>query len=78
MLFNKDFEIVLICLPYRTQSAFIYNALVKLDCQDRFRDRKGERAERRKGHGIELDSISRGKKKDSHNFTFGTFTLQIS
>lgn len=37
MLFNKDFEIVLMSLPYRIQSAFIYmpllNWIVKIDSE---------------------------------------------
>lgn len=40
------------------------SAPAKLDCQDRFRDRKGKRKEREKG-ARELDLINRGKKIDT-------------
>lgn len=55
------------------------SAPAKLDCQDRFRDRKGKRKEREKG-ARELDLINRGKKIDTFppNLASGSFFVEIS
>lgn len=54
------------------------SAPAKLDCQDRFRDRKGKRKEREKV-ARELDLINRGKKIDTPpNLALGSFFVEIS